>query len=211
MGELKNMLRSLSRAGCWSARLTVVAALAVGSLGASTVAYAETPGTLAKPSVSRSQFLPMKNTSVGGVSGVEIQQSLQRVTAHLKGEKSVVLSSLDKKVLGSVTDIGNKIVRAKKAHKDPNFSNARLGIGGGWGPKGVYLDFNSWDRGLIGAGGAVPIAAAVCALPAVGEAACPVIGVVIGYILSTGLQNACGGDVLRVNIFDGPSWDCVRY
>ena len=46
-------------------------------------------------------------------------------------------------------------------------------LGGGWdGWQGPYVSFNRVDQGALLAGGSAAIAAAICFIPAVGQAAC---------------------------------------
>lgn len=46
-------------------------------------------------------------------------------------------------------------------------------LGGGWdGWNGPYISFNRVDQGALLAGGAAALAAAICLIPAVGQAAC---------------------------------------
>lgn len=48
-------------------------------------------------------------------------------------------------------------------------------LGGGWdGWRGPYVSFNRVDQGALLAGGSAALAAAICLIPAVGQAACVV-------------------------------------
>lgn len=52
-------------------------------------------------------------------------------------------------------------------------------IGGGWDSGGPYVTFNNFDQSvLIGAGGAA-LVLAICAIPAVGQIACGVAGIIV--------------------------------
>ena len=52
-------------------------------------------------------------------------------------------------------------------------------LGGGWDTRGMYISFNSLDQQALIAGGAVALGAAICLIPAVGQIACAVVGVVL--------------------------------
>ncbi|MFS4507619.1 hypothetical protein ACMA46_15440 [Clavibacter sp. Sh2141] len=73
-------------------------------------------------------------------------------------------------------------------------------IGGGYGGQGLYITLNSTDQAAIAAGGGYAVGAAICAIPAVGQAACVAVGAVIAaatvYISENGV---CGsGRELRI-------------
>ena len=54
-----------------------------------------------------------------------------------------------------------------------NGGGAHVLIGGGWdGWQGPYVSFNRVDQGALLAGGSAALAAAICFIPAVGQAAC---------------------------------------
>jgi len=68
-----------------------------------------------------------------------------------------------------------EIVLSEPATGSPALSSggAHVLIGGGWdGWQGPYVSFNRVDQGALLAGGSAAVAAAICFIPAVGQAAC---------------------------------------
>jgi hypothetical protein len=93
---------------------------------------------------------------------------------------------------------GTTFTFARPAAGDPAVSGSL--IGGGYGGQGLYISLNSTDQAAIAAGAGYAVGAAICAVPAVGQAACVAVGAVIAaatvYISENGV---CGsGRELRI-------------
>lgn len=159
--------------------LTASVAVVAGTLVASP-AYADEPASTATLGTSASVTAPAE------LSPELVSQARDElVQAKVPVERSIVGTEMSETFTledGTQLRFSSSVI------------SSRLG-GGVHSKYGIYVEFNKLDQQALIAGGGVALGAAICAIPAVGWAACAVVGTIIAiattYIAANGL---CGGN-----------------
>ena len=142
--------------------VTVAAALASGGVGsARATGHASTPanGTSTAASTLVTSTLPSELLAAEGLTA-------ENYAALISDLKAAGYRAQQGLITVRVKGVALHLPEAK-----PTSGPSQLG--GGWdGWRGPYISFNRVDQGALLAGGGAALAAAICLIPAVGQAAC---------------------------------------